>query len=406
MQKTSLLTQTRKHDLSISGNLQQETTELEIGVETGLDVSVGIINAQNVQLPAASPDMPDLQELLFDHAVDMLKRYQQQKDKEKDATLVKDAQVAMSRVLNTMSPRAVQHFTRKKEDQPYSEVLHEHDVTYLARKVLLDRAGLVAQYPLDELLPKKVIMQDKVFRIVEYLCHIVCSPPYKTTDPSENDCLLIWAQVFGIIADKVSILSGERMLESSKLLRRQQAAEFGDLCDTGRKVDLAFAFKDIEISNIEFKRPNLPTQSIIIQSRKNIRLGRCIQEIHKGYGVQDPSVIMGDVSGSVGMFHQLARMDEIWIAGKMVKSTVQIPTTPGSLESFLESNSLALIWNYTEYLERQGPRTKQAKEHHDRDSEMGAFSEAVSCSRPTTPPRKVKPFSDVVTFSPSKKRGM
>ena len=99
----------------------------------------------------------------------------------------------MSCVLNTMSPRAVQHFTRKKEDQvllravdhaaigtfgehsclailqPYSEVLHEHDVTYLARKVLLDRAGLVAQYPLDGLLPKKVIMQDKVLRIVEYL---------------------------------------------------------------------------------------------------------------------------------------------------------------------------------------------------------------------------------------------
>ncbi|CAO3566524.1 unnamed protein product [Mortierella alpina] len=172
-------------------------------------------------------------------------------------------------------------------------------------------------------------------------CHIIINPPYKTTDPSERDCLLIWTQVFGIMAAKESILSGEGMLESSKLLRKQQAVEFGDLCDAGRKVDLAFAFEDIEVSNIEFKRPDLPNKSITIDSRKNIRLGRCIQEMHKDFGVQDPSVIMGDVFGFVGIFYQLAKMDEIWIAGKMVQSTVQIPTTPGSMESFLEGNSLA-----------------------------------------------------------------
>jgi hypothetical protein len=39
-------------------------------------------------------------------------------------------------------------------------------------------------------------------------------------------------------------------------------------------------------------------------------------------------------------------MDEISIAGKMMESSAQIPSTPGSLELFLDSNSLALIWNY------------------------------------------------------------
>ncbi|KAG0089866.1 hypothetical protein BGZ93_005949 [Podila epicladia] len=171
--------------------------------------------------------------------------------------------------------------------------------------------------------------------------HIIVTPPYKSTGPSENDCLLIWAQVFGIIAEELSILSDERMLESSKLLRKQQAVEFGELCDTGRKV---------EVSDIEFKWPDLPNQFITIQNRKNIRLGRCV---HKDSGVQDPSVIIGGDFGFVGIFYQLARMDEMWIAGKVVQSTVQISTTPGALESFVESNSLALIWNYIVFVKKR-----------------------------------------------------
>ncbi|KAG0373797.1 hypothetical protein BGX24_011234 [Mortierella sp. AD032] len=59
--------------------------------------------------------------------------------------------------------------------------------------------------------------------------------------------------------------------------------EFGDLCDTGRKVDLAFMIEDIEVSNIEFKGPDLPSQSII-------RLGRFIQKMHREYGTKQMDI--------------------------------------------------------------------------------------------------------------------
>jgi hypothetical protein len=81
------------------------------------------------------------------------------------------------------------------------------------------------------------------------------------------------------------------------VLRNQQAYEYGDVSETGRKVDLIFMYKDIEISNVEFKRADISSKDITVQCRKNIRLGRCLQEAHAAYGLEDASVIMGDVAG-------------------------------------------------------------------------------------------------------------
>jgi hypothetical protein len=130
-----------------------------------------------------------------------------------------------------------------------------------------------------------------------FSCHIITNPPYKTMEPSENDCLLIWAHLFSLISDDIELLSGERMLEASKAVRREQSQEYGDLTEAGRKVDLAFCYSGIELSNIEFKRAGIPLKDITRQCRKNVRLGRCLQEFHRTIGMNDLSVIMADITG-------------------------------------------------------------------------------------------------------------
>jgi hypothetical protein len=55
-------------------------------------------------------------------------------------------------------------------------------------------------------------------------------------------------------------------------------------------------YQDIELSNIEFKCFGTSRGNIIVQSRKNVRLGRCLQEVHTVIGVKDASVIIGDIT--------------------------------------------------------------------------------------------------------------
>ncbi|KAG0267739.1 hypothetical protein DFQ27_008384 [Actinomortierella ambigua] len=263
-----------------------------------------LINDQPVnQFATITPNMPHLHEQLFHHTVHLLSEYKEQEPANKDESLVKEAQVAMSCVLDTMSSRTVQYFASNGDNDVITRAvsrLQDYDVRYRARQLLRDRHELQKPYDLGEILPEEVQMKERVLVILEYLCRVVSNPPFKREDASENDALLVWAHVLDLARsnDRIALQSGERMLETSKVLRQQQAAEFCDISDAGRTVDLAFVHKDIELSNIGFKRPGISTMDINVQCRKNIRLGRCIQEQHRKYGVQEPSVIMGDVAGA------------------------------------------------------------------------------------------------------------
>jgi hypothetical protein len=87
------------------------------------------------------------------------------------------------------------------------------------------------------------------------------------------------------------------MLEASKDMRHMQSLEHGDISDAGLKVDRIFMYKGIELSTIEFKRAEIGARDLAIQNRKNVRLARCIQEVHASLGVGDPSIFMADVHG-------------------------------------------------------------------------------------------------------------
>ncbi|ORZ19295.1 hypothetical protein BCR41DRAFT_43092 [Lobosporangium transversale] len=258
---------------------------------------------------------------LFQHAVNMLTEYQAQDDQQKDITLVKDAQVAMSCVFNTLSERACDHFSVYEDGSTvadaveqslingftqhpckdillkYIPILEEMNVEGFQRKLKKDLGSLQEKYT-DPPLPS-VIIEDKTLEILILLCKSIIRPHFGTASPSEMDCLHLWVSVFSAIADQVTLHTGEKALEASKSMRRMQSSEYGDVSDTGRKVDCIFMYKGIELSNIEFKCPNICPQDIAIQNRKNVRLARCIQEAHLAIGVSSPSILMADVSGMI-----------------------------------------------------------------------------------------------------------
>ncbi|KAF8926572.1 hypothetical protein BGZ47_002656 [Haplosporangium gracile] len=352
---------------------------------------IDMVNGKkDVSFPEQLPDMLPVHALLFDHAVESLKEYQNQGHQEKDIILVKDAQVAMSCVLNTMSKRACQHFEELKEEdlvetakslsvidgfekhectiitRKYSSILVEKGVDYLRKRLIIDRGAIYKEHVDLEQLPANTELEDKVLQIL--------------------------------------VLLGEKALEASKIMRQRQAAEYSEVSESGRKVDCLFMYKGLEISNIEFKRPGSTERDLALQNRKNVRLARCIQEAHVALGVEDASVMMADVAGFVGIFYQVKPMGDIAIAGETTSTMVHLPRTAGGLESFLDDNSLAILWNFVAYLEKQGQKVLRAKERHDVTLEKAKLAKGVAMSSDTTHAASAKKFPNNVMLTPSKKR--
>ncbi|KAF9117464.1 hypothetical protein BGW39_002160, partial [Mortierella sp. 14UC] len=283
----------------------------------------------------------------------------------------------MSCVLNTMSKRVCDHFEQSSSEdligqaislsiidnfeehpsvlylQKYVETLAENGV-YQLRKMLIIDWGLLHSKHKEHHLTGEAEVEDKVLQILIHL--------------------------------------GEKMLEASKIMRKWQAEEYGDVSEAGRKVDCLFMFDGIELSNLEIKHPDISKNELGIQNKKNIRLARCIQEAHIALGVKDACVFMADVCGFVGAFCQLQPMGDISVAGRTTSTLVHLPRTAGALEEFLESSSLAIIWNFITHLERQGPRIVRAKERSDAALEKVKLSDGLAVPRGSTPPPKTRKF--------------
>ncbi|KAG0201554.1 hypothetical protein BGX28_005672 [Mortierella sp. GBA30] len=114
----------------------------------------------------------------------------------------------------------------------------------------------------------------------------------------------------------------------------------GDLAEPGRKVDLALCFDEIELGNVEFRSVCIGDKDVNVQRRKSVQLGRSLQEAHRQLGIKDPSVLMADVAGFVGVFYQIVPMDDIWVAGRTIYNPVQVPTDVGALQDILEEDDL------------------------------------------------------------------
>ncbi|KAF9570161.1 hypothetical protein EC968_002140 [Mortierella alpina] len=359
-----------------------------------------IINGErSVVFPVAPAEMVPVHKLLFNHAVDAMKSYLAQPIDARDALLLKDAQCSMSCVLNTMSGHVSMFFEESDEEElfgaakdhcliagfedhgcstilvEYLPVLREKGTEYLRRRLIADRGKLASDYLDGPSLPPTAVLRDQVLHILLELCDHILHPPYGKVAPSENDCLHYWVRIFSILTNKVTILTGEKALEASKVVRRQQAAEYGEVSEAGRKVDCLFAFESIELSNIEFKLRGALDKEIAIQNRKNIRLARALQEAHARHGAGDVSVFMADVAVATG--------------------TVRNRVFSGFVGTFYQTR-----------LEAQGVELMKAYDVHDRQQEINRHADGLSLGRPRTPPRHITTIRNNVVLSPSKRRNV
>ncbi|KAF9920599.1 hypothetical protein FBU30_009550 [Linnemannia zychae] len=153
-------------------------------------------------------------------------------------------------------------------------------------------------------------------------------------------------------------------------MSRMQTAEYHDLSDSGRRLDCLFMMDDVELSNIVVKHPGSSKMELTIQNRKSVRLAR----------------------------------SSIAIAGKTTSTTVHLPRTAGALETFMETGSLAIIWNFISYLGKQGSKVIRAKERFQVAEESAKLAAGLAFPRTSTPPPRDRTFERNVTFTPSKKR--
>ncbi|KAG0262906.1 hypothetical protein BGZ95_003940 [Linnemannia exigua] len=283
----------------------------------------------------------------------------------------------------------------------YTKILEDDGLETLWFQVVQDRASLLSKFGPGKPLSPDAALKNKVLRILDYL-----NPPYKTSEPYETDSLLIWTHLFSLITDDIALLSGEKMLEASKTLRREQSREFGDLTEAGRKVDLALCYDGIELSNIEFKRAGITPKDVTIQCRKNIRLGRCLQEAHRTIGLSNSSIVMADIAGFVGVFYHIVPFEDVWAVGRVNADYVHLPTNEGALLDFMGENdtSLAQMFCFFEKLAEKGKKAKRAKQIYDLQLAKRGVGQAMGSARPITPPPKIKSFANTVIFTPSKKR--
>ncbi|KAF9428043.1 hypothetical protein BGZ94_003523 [Podila epigama] len=196
----------------------------------------------------------------------------------------------------------------------------------------------------------------------------------------------------------------KKVLMASKAIKHRLATKFAQVTDFGKKVDCAIMWMDIELSNIEFKEPEVSAREAALQNRKNIRLGRCIQQAHAKIGVKAPKVLMGDVRGFVGVLYQVRPVGPIMAAGRLDDNVIQIPQTAGGLATFLSGPSLAIMFNFLEQLEEQGRAMEIAKEQHEAAKEAEGFATALSGEVAPQDTQHTVSYKEIVSFSKPKKR--
>ncbi|KAG0301333.1 malate DEHYDROGENASE, NAD-dependent [Dissophora globulifera] len=90
----------------------------------------------------------------------------------------------------------------------------------------------------------------------------------------------------------------EQIVETLHTLREELRAKelgFGDMAESGRRCDMLLRSGAVEQANIEIK-PSMQGGSVpVFQNRKNVRLNRCVQLSLLELGMEDASVIAGDI---------------------------------------------------------------------------------------------------------------
>ncbi|KAG0302814.1 hypothetical protein BGZ98_007204 [Dissophora globulifera] len=204
--------------------------------------------ADDVSIPDPSPELSPNHRGLFELARDRLVQYQSMNKNEKDCILLKDCQCAMSCLVNLICSSTYNYFEDTFIAKAYDRCMeedfdkHQQIVSWLKKfKESMDLVGDVRVVRDDASVDKADLvrarqkigvhtrtMQEKVLEVVELVCDLVTERPFGNV-PSENDCLIAWANVFKtMLPDGLTIHTGETSLRSTKAVQGILAEEFGN----------------------------------------------------------------------------------------------------------------------------------------------------------------------------------
>ncbi|KAI7826609.1 hypothetical protein BC939DRAFT_114213 [Gamsiella multidivaricata] len=394
-------------------------------IKLGLVVKT-LNGGEDTAIPSQIPsELSKTHKALFKVARDCMQAFQAAPKKKRDQVLLKDAMVALSCTANLHSPKVGAYFEDDFLARAFnacmdSEIDHHEDlVRWLAPLREIARSGDASDVR-DEALFKNAeltrerrricalgarSLHEKVLDIVQQMCALVIERPFGDS-PSETDALIAWANVYKtLLPTGITISTGETWLRATLPVHSELAAELGTEAGEGggRRVDMRFLYNDIEVSNVELKARSRKTSERATQTRKNLRLARCIQRELERLGVPTPEILFADVSGYMGIFSKVVKLDDIYVAGRVTDQVVTLPTSMYTLRQFLEGSSLSVIINFLSHLERLGMAAwdaAAAKEASDSESD---FVEDVEYDVDESYPTE-KRFEDNILLTPKKKR--
>ncbi|KAF9346659.1 hypothetical protein BGX34_003736 [Mortierella sp. NVP85] len=205
------------------------------------------------------------------------------------------------------------------------------------------------------------LIQSVTSELISYLCQFKLPPLH---DSPEFDFVSKWTHVLEIVTQhKLRFWSGELASTATKdqsaflesALNAEMAAPYGRKLDLQLRAKSCSLLKDtmLELNNSEFKKHDTSPTDLAIQRRKNILVNHAmLVQLNTliNFPLDDVEVLFLDVRGWVANIFCLTKMDDVWACDVVCENPILLPYDTNSWEDFLKGPSIAMLWNYGQYL--------------------------------------------------------
>jgi hypothetical protein len=101
-----------------------------------------------------------------------------------------------------------------------------------------------------------------------------------------------------------------------------------------------------DFRNIAEKRAGETTNTLEIQTSKNVRLNKTLICALRGLGTIDKEPYILDIHGTMAIVYTIKRhRDGYYFAGKVMEERLELPDSAQRMKTFLDNGSLAAICN-------------------------------------------------------------
>ncbi|KAG0250331.1 hypothetical protein BG011_008422 [Mortierella polycephala] len=344
------------------------------------------------------------------------------KDKSRAYHVDKEVLVALSGIVNTISPSTrTFSFTSAIKADSLVAALDEKDVALaelmnelleaycpgheedpfaplnfrsLRIKVWSQLAELGATPPATRNMRQRVA----VLQVVDHICTLI-STNHLALPTTEHVIVSVWSFVLAVMlgGQVVRGIPGELASPAAKDVRLHVESKYGVTTKSmrGRKVDISvrvFANNhwNNEICVFEFKPGTASDVICTGQQLKAVRLNTSV--LHdlefKGVDTSKNYPIVAEGRGLCLSFYTLKRNGNVITAGRSTNGVVWIPSDVVQLKQFLKSESMQILLNFSDHTSRYAVRVQET-----------LSSSPLPPLPSTPPPRYKKPFA---AFTPSK----